>query len=36
MAMTVVRPAVLEDLDRILEIYAEARRFMAENGNPTQ
>lgn len=36
MAMTVVRPAVLEDLDRILEIYADARRFMAENGNPTQ
>ena len=36
MAMTVVRPAVMEDLDRILDIYAEARRFMAENGNPTQ
>lgn len=36
MAMTVVRPAVMEDLDRILDIYAEARRFMEENGNPTQ
>ena len=36
MAETVIFPAVCEDLDQILEIYAEARRFMAENGNPTQ
>ena len=33
---TMIRLACLEDLDRILEIYADARRFMAENGNPTQ
>ena len=31
-----VRTACLEDLPRIFEIYARARRFMAENGNPTQ
>lgn len=31
-----VRRAVPEDLDRILEIYAYARAFMAENGNPNQ
>lgn len=31
-----IRPAVPSDLDRIEEIYAEARQFMRENGNPTQ
>ena len=31
-----VRDAVSEDLVRIEEIYAMARKFMAENGNPTQ
>ncbi len=31
-----VRKAVMEDLPRILEIYAYAREFMARNGNPTQ
>lgn len=31
-----VRKAALSDLPRLLEIYAHARRFMAENGNPTQ
>ena len=36
MAETVVCLAKTEDLDRILEIYEAARKFMAENGNPTQ
>ena len=31
-----VRKAQPGDLPRILEIYAFARKFMAENGNPTQ
>lgn len=31
-----VRTAKMEDLPRIEEIYAYARQFMAENGNPTQ
>ena len=31
-----IRSAVREDLPRIEEIYAYARRFMAENGNPNQ
>lgn len=31
-----IRPAVRADLERIEDIYAHARRFMAENGNPTQ
>ena len=31
-----IRRAVPADLERILDIYAYARRFMAENGNPTQ
>lgn len=31
-----IRKAKLADLDRILEIYAYARVFMAETGNPTQ
>ena len=33
---TVICHAKVEDLERILGIYADARRFMAENGNPTQ
>ena len=31
-----IRPATWADMEEILEIYAHARRFMAENGNPTQ
>ena len=31
-----IRPATWADMEEILEIYAQARRFMAENGNPTQ
>ena len=31
-----VRQAKWEDFDRILEIYAVARDFMAKTGNPTQ
>ena len=31
-----IRPAVPADLDEIEKIYAAARKFMAENGNPTQ
>lgn len=31
-----VRTAVFEDLPRIEEIYAYARQFMAETGNPNQ
>lgn len=31
-----IRPATLADLDEIEKIYAQARRFMRENGNPTQ
>lgn len=31
-----VRPAVVADLDEIERIYAAARQFMRENGNPTQ
>lgn len=31
-----IRPARLEDLDEILSIYALAKIFMAETGNPTQ
>lgn len=31
-----VRRGKPEELDAILKIYAAARRFMAENGNPTQ
>lgn len=36
MAQKMVRPAKQTDMDRILQIYEVARRFMAENGNPTQ
>lgn len=31
-----VRPTKPDELGRILEIYAAARRYMAENGNPAQ
>lgn len=31
-----IRTADFSDLSRIEEIYAGARKFMAENGNPTQ
>ncbi len=31
-----IRKTISEDLPRIMEIYAEARRFMAEHGNPRQ
>lgn len=31
-----VRTAIMADLPRILEIYAYARQFMAETGNPNQ
>ena len=31
-----IRPAQTVDLDEIEKIYASARSFMAENGNPTQ
>lgn len=33
---TMVRKATQQDFSRILEIYAYARSFMAQNGNPTQ
>ena len=36
MAEKKIRLAVQTDLKQILEIYDWARRFMAENGNPTQ
>ena len=31
-----IRPAMQADLERIEAIYAAARQFMCENGNPTQ
>lgn len=31
-----VRKTELSDLDRVMEIYAEARRFMKAHGNPDQ
>ena len=31
-----IRKAIREDLPRIEEIYAYARQFMAETGNPNQ
>ncbi len=31
-----IRAATLSDLDEILKIYARARSFMREHGNPTQ
>ena len=32
----VIEKAAFSDLDRICELYAGARAFMAQNGNPTQ
>ena len=31
-----IRPSTIEDLPRIMEIYAGARAFMAAHGNPSQ
>lgn len=31
-----IRHAVPADMEAILDIYSQARQFMAENGNPTQ
>ena len=31
-----IRKAKIEELDRIMNIYAYARAFMAETGNPKQ
>ena len=31
-----IRLATQADMEEVLEIYAHARRFMSENGNPTQ
>ena len=31
-----IRKSVLQDLPRIMEIYAHARSFMAQHGNPKQ
>ena len=31
-----IRKSTEQDLERTMEIYAFARRFMAENGNPNQ
>lgn len=31
-----IRKTTENDLDRVMEIYAHARRFMAEHGNPNQ
>ena len=36
MAKKRIRPANQTDMAEILDIYAQARRFMAENRNPTQ
>ena len=36
MAKKSIRLATQADMTDILEIYAQARHFMAENGNPTQ
>lgn len=34
--MIEIRKTTTSDLDRVMEIYGFARRFMAENGNPKQ
>ena len=34
--MKTIRKAKEEDIPRLMEIFDRARRFMAENGNPTQ
>ena len=31
-----IRKSAAQDMDRIMEIYAHARQFMAEHGNPDQ
>ena len=31
-----IRKATIQELDKIMEVYAYARGFMAEHGNPTQ
>lgn len=31
-----IRPMREEDLDRVMELYDRAKKFMAEHGNPTQ
>ena len=31
-----IRKAIKEDLPKIAQIYAQAKKFMRENGNPTQ
>ena len=31
-----IRKSVMQDLDRIMDIYAQARAFMAQHGNPKQ
>ncbi len=31
-----IRKGTKEDLNRLMELYADARVYMAENGNPTQ
>ena len=31
-----IRSAKMEDLPRVLDIYASARAFMVRSGNPTQ
>ena len=31
-----IRRTTLEDLPRLLELYAQARQFMADHGNPNQ
>lgn len=32
----VIRPTEIKDLDRVMDIYARAKRLMNETGNPTQ
>lgn len=34
--MRKIRPATLRDLDTMMALYQDARRFMAEHGNPNQ
>lgn len=34
--MLQIRKTEMAELDRILQVYAQARRFMRANGNPTQ
>ena len=31
-----IRKSTEQDIERMMEIYAYARKFMAENGNPNQ